>query len=169
MKTTARTRREPPPIERTLATPGVGMRVTRTMRIGLGIVGIGWGVQVAGAPLGGASASLSVTGLAQSLILTGFGLAILAALHNGFGALNRFFETIAQRSAAAAAKAPPPPPPPAPIITVPERSDPDRLKGRGRIGERPYLQFADGSVEVETLLGSRRFESLEEARAFIGG
>lgn len=145
--------------------------------IGLAIVGIGWAVQIAGGSLSAAAAGalghaaptpLGIIGFSQSLILSGFGLAILSALHNGFGALNRFFETVAQRSAAAAAKPPPPPPPP-PIVTVSDRADPHRVKSRGRIADRTYTLFADGSVEVDTLLGSRRFHSFEEARAFIGG
>ena len=32
---------------------------------------------------------------------------------------------------------------------------------------RPYRTFADGSVEVETILGTRRFATMGDARDFI--
>ena len=32
---------------------------------------------------------------------------------------------------------------------------------------RPYKLMPDGSVEVETILGSRRFRSMKEAQDFI--
>lgn len=149
------------------------MPPARLTLLGIGLVALGWAVQLVvgalapalGRMLGGwAPTQTAVIGVSQSLILSGFGLAILAALHNGFGALNRFFETIAQRSAAAAARASPPPV----VTTVPERADPNRINGRGRLGDRSYVQFADGSLEVETLLGSRRFRSFDEARTFVG-
>ncbi len=39
---------------------------------------------------------------------------------------------------------------------------------RGRLKDRPYVLFGDGSIEVETLLGQRRFASFKDAREFIG-
>ena len=45
--------------------------------------------------------------------------------------------------------------------------EPDAIVERGRVGDRAYVLFGDGSVEVETLLGVRRFASIDEARDFI--
>jgi hypothetical protein len=39
---------------------------------------------------------------------------------------------------------------------------------KGALAGRDYVQFRDGSVVVETLLGPRRFLSLTEAQEFIG-
>lgn len=45
---------------------------------------------------------------------------------------------------------------------------PSKIIERGRLKDRGYVLFGDGSVEVETLLGLRRFASLGEAHKFIG-
>lgn len=48
----------------------------------------------------------------------------------------------------------------------------DRSAGgplKGQIGDRKFMVQADGSVEIETLLGPRRFTSIESAREFVGG
>ena len=39
---------------------------------------------------------------------------------------------------------------------------------RGALNGRDYILFRDGSVVVETLLGTRRFPSVTEAQEFIG-
>jgi hypothetical protein len=39
----------------------------------------------------------------------------------------------------------------------------------GHLGGRKYVMFPDGSIEVDTLLGRRRFTSLDAAREFVGG
>src|SRR5580704_13913948 len=52
------------------------------------------------------------TDVAQSLILSGFGLAILGALRAGLETLRQFFEAVLQRSAAARAQ-------PAPMTPAP--------------------------------------------------
>lgn len=39
----------------------------------------------------------------------------------------------------------------------------------GKIGDRKFVVQADGAVHVETLLGPRRFTSIESAREFVGG
>lgn len=38
----------------------------------------------------------------------------------------------------------------------------------GTLAGREYLTHADGSIEIDTLLGRRRFVSLEAAREFVG-
>jgi hypothetical protein len=101
------------------------------------------------------------TDVAQSLILSGFALAILGALRAGVATLRQFFEAVLQRAAAAKAQPAPAPPNPAPL-------DPEAVVERGWIRDRPFVRYADGSVEVETLLGVRRFTSFADAEGFVG-
>ena len=84
--------------------------------------------------------------IAKCLIGSGFGLAIVGCLQNGFGALNRFFGAVLTRSSQRTGQA------------VGETAPENR---------RPYRTFPDGSVEVETIVGTRRFESMAQAREFI--
>jgi hypothetical protein len=62
-------------------------------------------------------------------------------------------------------------PVPAPAANAPEpareRPAPPCVE-RGEIAARPYRKFADGSVEIDTLLGARRFATMEDACAFVG-
>ena len=122
-------------------------------------------------------------GLANALLLTGFGLAVLAALQRGFGALNRFFDAVlgnlappqprpdratAEFEAAMAHPVPPPIRRPEPL-----RKPPEPLRKPPRPPVRPpgvanYTVRDDGTAEVETLLGVRRFTSMEEVEEFIG-
>ena len=99
------------------------------------------------------------------LIVSGFLIAILGTLRAGVVTLRQFFEAVLQRAAAAAAQPAPPMPEPEP---EPAYVEPDAIVERGRVGDRAYVLFGDGSVEVETLLGVRRFASIDEARDFIG-
>ena len=58
------------------------------------------------------------------------------------------------------------PMPPAPVVSaVPGTIE--RVAATGQIRDRNYVILSDGSVEVETLLGTRIFASLDEARDFI--
>ena len=91
--------------------------------------------------------------IAKCLIGSGFGLAILGGLLTGFGALNRFFGAVLTRSSQRHVAATPPA---SPIVAHPEPSE-----------HRPYRLLPDGSVEVETILGTRRFETMSDARDFI--
>ena len=87
--------------------------------------------------------------IAKCLIGSGFGLAVVGSLQNGFGALNRFFGAVLTRSS--------------------QRSGPPSQAVREEVPDerRPYRTFPDGSVEVETIVGTRRFESMAQARDFI--
>jgi hypothetical protein len=38
----------------------------------------------------------------------------------------------------------------------------------GKLAGREFLQFDDGSIEINTLVGRRRFVSLDAAREFVG-
>ncbi len=104
---------------------------------------------------------LSVATIAQCTILSGFGIAILGALQSGFGALNKFFEAVLVRSAPSpgqrAAKA----------AVQQQPAHPRKILERGWVKDRAYVLFADGSVEVETMLGRRKFPSLQDAQEFI--
>jgi hypothetical protein len=114
------------------------------------------GALVANAPLPRATDmhSMEIMVMLASVQIAGFAVAILAALRNGFGALDRFFQAALARST-----------PPSPPVREPA---PLKLVRRGAIGARAYALFEDGSVEAETLLGLRRFRSFAEAVDFIG-
>ena len=96
--------------------------------------------------------------IAKCLIGSGFGLAIVGGLRTGFGALNRFFAAVLTRSAQRA-----------PARTAPQSEPVVPIDGDAEVvrARRPYRILADGSVEVETIVGTRRFDSMDEARDFI--
>lgn len=131
--------------------------------IGLMIAALGWAllfsapqVLALATSLSGQSCSFNMAGAAECTILSGFGIAILGALQTGFGALNRFFEAVLVRTAPAPAKA-------SALQSAPQR----KIIERGWVKDRAYVLFADGSVEVETMLGRRLFPSLQDAQEFI--
>ncbi len=155
---------------------GAGLNHLKTF--GFGLVILGWvilladltlsdSVLKAGSLVAVLALKADIVTLAQCLLLTGFGLAVLGALKDGFGALNRFFDAVLQRSSGAR---PTPMPvaaePETVVVTVPNGSD--RSPGpAAQQRERNYVILPDGSVEVETLLGTRIFATLDEARDFI--
>ncbi|MGA3303754.1 MAG: hypothetical protein ABSC72_10760 [Methylovirgula sp.] len=143
------------------------MTFDRLTWIGLMVVALGWALLLSGASafdalahLFGQQAAPSVdfASLSQATILTGFGLAILGALQTGFGALRRFFDMIIERTSRTAPKM---------SVDMP-RTEKTSIVERGLLKDRPYILFGDGSIEVETLLGMRRFTSLADAYEFIG-
>lgn len=148
------------------------MASSRLTSLGLLLAVVGWvlllfGGQIALLANGFLSRPLPLavdpgrTDVAESLIFSGFGLAILGTLRSGLKTLRLFFEAVLQRSAAARAQPAQPPP-------VVETIDPSTIVERGWIRNRPYARFADGSVEVETLLGVRRFATFADAQDFVG-
>ena len=58
-----------------------------------------------------------------------------------------------------------PPPLPVPAPRTPDRPT---LVGHGVLAGRDYAEYSDGSVEIETMLGRRRFVTLDTARTFVG-
>ena len=142
-----------------------GLGMGRLTAIGLILAGIGWAMLLGAAavadilPGGPIHAWISreptfhadLFDIAKCITASGFALAIVGALQTGFGALNRFFEAVLLRSAQRQN---------APVVM---REDP----AAAPTPERPYRKMADGSVEVDTILGTRRFASVAEARAFI--
>ncbi len=150
------------------------MRIGRVTWIGLTVTVIGWAMMLGEAGIVDVMAAQNPRGLpstfhtdfvdiARTVIFSGFGLALVGSLQTGFGALNRFFEAVlvrsGQKSHAQVIAAPPSP------VEAPYRRE-DTVAPAPRIG-RPYRTFADGSVEVETIVGNRRFRSMAEARDFI--
>lgn len=144
------------------------MAFGRLTWIGLMLVALGWALLLSGASAidmlmhivgrppveGGNPAAIT-----EATILTGFGLAILGALQTGFGALKRFFDMILERTSRNAPKM---------TVDVPPRAEKSSVVERGLLKDRPYTLFGDGTIEVETLLGLRRFTSLQDAYEFIG-
>jgi prepilin-type processing-associated H-X9-DG protein len=167
--------------------------------IGFMIVAAGWALLLSAPALNEAAAHLSgrapeaaplvnVPAIAQSAILSGFGVSIIGALQTGFGVLDRFFAAVLARSGQARAqtspssaaypaaqspapaanyRAAPPAAPAARAIARQQPAQPRKILERGWVKDRAYVLFVDGSVEVETMLGRRIFPSLQEAQEFI--
>jgi hypothetical protein len=156
--------------------PDIGQRgqlrksVARLAGSGTVIASIGWFVALAiGAFIfwsetpsqDGLAAHVSILShLAECVIVTGFGFAILDALERNrrqmsraLGALQRTTELADQRGAVTA--------------TGPSIAHQEATIGSGSLNGRDYALFADGSLEIETLLGRRRFASILDAREFI--
>jgi hypothetical protein len=98
---------------------------------------------------------LNTPTIALCTVLTGFGVAILGALQTGFGALNKFFESVLERTVKSGASA-----------LTNRAEQPRKIIERGWLKDRAYVLFMDGSVEIETMLGRRLFPSLQEAQEF---
>lgn len=159
-----------------------GLPIDAMTWFGLAVAAIGWILLVlalvlsdamlkAGSLVAVISLRADVVTVAQTAILSGFALAAIGSLRSGFGALNRFFEAVLHRSTTAPrpvpTAAPPLPDPPGPVPMpqpIIERPAPAK-PGRGKRSN--YVILPDGSVEVETLLGTRVFATLDEARDFI--
>lgn len=139
------------------------MNVDRLTWVGLAVVAFGWALlfsttqfpefagNVSARSTGGAS--LNVAGIAQCGILSGFGIAMLGTLQTGFGALNKFFQAVLSRTAQPSGKS-----------DAQKLAHQRKIIERGWVKDRAYVLFNDGSVEVETMLGRRRFLSLQERR-----
>lgn len=153
------------------------MRTDRFIWFGLVIVIAGWAVLLADILVSDAilkagnlvaviSLRSDIITIAQTAIMSGFGLGVVGALRSGFGALNRFFEAVLQRSSTSRPQ-PPVVDAPEPQMPVPTPQPVERMPQTGQIKDRNYVILPDGSVEVDTLLGTRVFASLDEARDFI--
>lgn len=155
----------------------------RLVTFGLTMVVLGWLVLVtdlvvsdaqlqAGSLVAALALKADIATLAQTLVITGLGLAVVGGLREGFGALSRFFDAVLQRSVSPRTTPMPAPEPMEEdddIVAAPRGSDriaPDRPAPPPPQG-RNYQILPDGSVEVETLLGTRIFASMDEARDFI--
>ncbi|WP_395664293.1 hypothetical protein [Methylocella sp.] len=152
------------------------------------IVAAGWALLLSTPQLNAAGAlRLDFAMVAQCAIISGLGIAVIGALQTGFGALNRFFDAVVARSQQSKAPAAGAsiardrtvertqpsvdaklrPPPQRHAAAVAPRATARKILERGWVKDRAYVQFTDGTVEVETLLGRRMFPSLKDAREFI--
>jgi hypothetical protein len=140
------------------------MTLGRIGWIGAILIALGWALLLFGSSLlrlddsnklnwlvGSTTFDAEVIG--HDLILTGIGLAIIGTLQTGFGALARFFDSVLKNIVDSQAPGAPPAPKPEPKRT--------------RITEFGVVVLDDGSIEVETILGTRRFASFAEAREFM--
>lgn len=138
----------------------------RLMWIGFIIVALGWAFLLSGLQLvevvtnlTGHSMNASYLNMpivALCTVLTGFGVAIVGVLQAGFGTLNKFFDSVFERSGKSSTK-----------MLQKHEEQPRKIIERGWLKDRAYVLFMDGSVEIETMLGRRLFPSLQDAREFI--
>ncbi|MCI0600212.1 MAG: hypothetical protein L0Y60_11970 [Beijerinckiaceae bacterium] len=132
--------------------------------VGFMVAALGWTLLLSAPQLsdlfasltGRSGGNLNMPAIAQCVIVTGFGIAIIGALQTGFGALNKFFESVLERSGNPRTRA---------IARPPTQQK--KIIERGWVKDRAYLLYMDGSVEVETMLGRRVFPSLQDAQEFI--
>ncbi|WP_026606642.1 hypothetical protein [Methylocapsa acidiphila] len=142
------------------------MSIDKLTWLGLAIVVLAWGllffvadpIDLFGVASGRVLSGrvLNVAGIAQCGIVSGFGIAILGSLQLGFGSLNRFFQAVLTRTMTSVTNG-----------EAPQIAHQRKIVERGWVKDRAYVLFNDGSVEVETMLGRRRFPSLQDAREFI--
>jgi hypothetical protein len=100
----------------------------------------------------------------ENAVITGLAIAMLGAVERMIALLNR-------QPAAASASKPAASTRPSVTLTQPQllsARPTSEIVTKGALAGRDYVQFRDGSVVVETLLGPRRFLSLTEAQEFIG-
>lgn len=101
----------------------------------------------------------------ENAVTTGFALALLGALEKVLHLLARQGGMGQTRPAVRASN------PPANAQYAPpfiSQRSPNDIVTRGELHGRDYVLFRDGSVMIETLLGTRRFASITEAQEFIG-
>lgn len=132
---------------------------------GLALLGSGWACLVAAGLVPDRMLHLGplpldrrdLVPLGQSAIVTGLGLLLLVRLTRGFGALDRFFAAALERAERRA------PRPPEPVAALNEGAPAARLSLAGH----DLIVLPDGAVLLETVLGMKRFGSLDEAFAFV--
>ncbi len=154
------------------------MKTDRFTWFGLALALVGWAVLIADLfvaetvlKAGNLVAVTALRGdvvtLSQTAILSGIGLAVVGVLRRGFGSLREVFDALLAPPPVTVQPLPveerpePKPPMPAAAVIV------ERMPVTGQIKDRNYVILPDGSVEVDTLLGTRVFASLDEARDFI--
>lgn len=95
--------------------------------------------------------------LTQATLMTGLTIAIVGALQIAADALSPHSEAVRKGSRQLAG--PSGPPRPGRDLDIAEE---------GILAGRAYKTYADGTVEMNTLLGRREFESMAHAVAFLG-
>lgn len=157
----------------------IGLRNNGFTWLGLVIVVLGWALLLASLLISDATlkagnlvAAMTTRGdivtIAQTGIVSGLGIAIIGALHSGFGAFGRFFDAVLQRSVSPRRDLPVEPSAPTVSVSSVDRGTaPPMPPPPLRPKDKNYVTRPDGSVEVETLFGPRVFATMEEAREFI--
>ena len=132
--------------------------------VGFMIAAFGWtlllstpqAVELLTSLTGRTGASFNMPTIAECAVLTGFGIAIVGALHAGFGALKSFSEAVLERTGKMRSKS-----------TGSTHTQNKMIVERGWVKDRAYVLYIDGTVEIETMLGRRIFASLRDAQEFI--
>ncbi|MCI0418565.1 MAG: hypothetical protein L0312_04975, partial [Acidobacteria bacterium] len=130
------------------------MTFDRLTWVGFMVVAFGWTFLLSASQLaelfaslpGRPSGNLNMPAIAQCMVQTGFGIAVMGALQTGFGALNKFFDSVLERTGNPQSR------------TIAHRpAQQKKIAERGWVKDRAYVLYMDGSVEVETMLGRRIF------------
>jgi hypothetical protein len=103
---------------------------------------------------------VAASGLGQGAIVIGLAWHISTELRRTRRVSGRLTWTSAPSASSAAA--------PPPAGTAHGAASPELL-ATGEMNGRRYALFSDGSVELLTLLGRRRFRTIAHAREFVGG
>lgn len=144
-----------------------GLEIGRLTWLGLTVAAIGWALMLGEAAVTDilltkmtrpVTFHADLLEIARCIIASGFGIALIGALQTGFGTLNRFFSAVLMRSNRRDNE-----PRMEPVVHPVERPAPVEET----LEERSYRKLPDGSVEVETILGTRIFKTMAEAREFI--
>lgn len=139
---------------------------------GLGLAAIGWGALLCAPLMAAATGPLPnanevgdpvwiILRLGENGILSGLALAILGAMRHRPTAAAQAVADMPERNHA-------PVPAFAPLAASSLEIEPPSVVAQGDLAGRAYALYSDGSVVVETLLGQRRFQTLDDARQFIG-
>lgn len=108
------------------------------------------------------SHGLIALSIGQIAIVGGASLKIYSLMEKNRKLLTKFSDTAAPSWSEQRRK---------PVITIAPPSTSYETyddSARGYLGDREYIMFSDGSIEIDTLLGRRRFTSLDAAREFVG-
>ncbi|MYZ46952.1 hypothetical protein [Propylenella binzhouense] len=125
----------------------------------LGMLGAAQFVAEGAGPAARLAADARLVSIAEMAIVSGLALAVIGVLVAGFGALDGLFGALLRLSAERSREA---------AQAASAELPADQVVERGRVRDRSYAVYGDGSVEIETLLGVRRFRSFEEVHEFIG-
>jgi hypothetical protein len=103
---------------------------------------------------------VAASGLGQGAVVAGLAWHVSTELRRNRRVSGRLTWTSAPGAGSAAAS------PPAGTAQGPARPE---LLATGEMNGRRYALFSDGTVELLTLLGRRRFRTIAHAREFVGG
>ncbi|CCB67512.1 MULTISPECIES: hypothetical protein [unclassified Hyphomicrobium] len=105
---------------------------------------------------------LMALAIVQSILIAAVSMKILPVLERG-RSLTKVSATPRRAPALE-----PPRMSPMPMPTPPPLPSPPKAVVGGQLAGREFLEYGDGSIEIDTLVGRRRFASLDAAREFVG-